>query len=81
LHKFLVPQRMDAIPPNVKTIRTVEKKREFIFKKSAFKEWKKDNDALFEDIMTHDFEYWKVNKVVTDKDDYGECEAVFRAYA
>ena len=44
LHKFMVPQRMDIIPPFNKKMRTIVKTREFKFAKSAFKEWKKDND-------------------------------------
>ena len=49
-------------------------------KKSAFKDWRKDNDQIFDDICTHDFEYWKVAKVCLDEEDYAEVELVFRAY-
>ena len=35
---------------------------------------------MLDDICTHDFEYWKVAKVVPDEEDYAEVELVIRAY-
>ena len=80
LHKFTVPQRTDPIPSFARKLKTVVKQRVFEMKKSAFKDWRKDNDQIFDDICTHDFEYWKVAKVCLDEEDYAEVELVFRAY-
>lgn len=75
-----MPKRVDPIPPFAKKIRTVVKKRIFKRDTSIFKDWRSDNDMLYEDIATHDFEYWKVAKVCTNEEDFEEVKIVIRAY-
>lgn len=54
LHQFLVPQRIDPIPENVKVIRTLVKVRKFERHNSVFKDWVEDNPTIISNCMDHD---------------------------
>lgn len=76
VHKEIVECRDEPVPPFCKAMKNTVKERAFDHANSVFRDWKPDNQAVYDKCLDHDFKVWKVHKFVKDPD---ELEAVKRA--
>ena len=69
IHKEIVDNREEAIPPFYKKLQNIQKERLYDHAKSVFRDWKPDTVAMINKCLEHDFKYWKTANFIKNPDD------------
>ena len=75
----MVRHRLEEVPRFKKKM-DAPKGRRFVKENSVFATWRLDDEALLAKCLAHDIKYWKVHKVVKDKEDYDNVCAVIEEH-
>lgn len=79
IHKDIVENRDEEIIPFFKKMKNVVKERYWDLSNSVFKDWRKDNESIYEKCLEHDFKFWKVPKFLKDPDELEEVKKIIKA--
>lgn len=79
MHSQMVRHRLEEVPKYVKTAE-LPKERRFIKENSVFSTWRLDDEFVLKRCLQHDQKYWKVHKVVKDKEDFDNVFAVIEEH-
>ena len=75
IHRDVIDNREEAIPPFFKKLQSKQKERLFDHAKSVFREWRPDTSATLAKCLENDVKYWKTANFCKNPD---EAEAVKR---
>lgn len=60
-------------------MKNVVKERYWDLSNSVYKDWRKDNEQIYEKCLEHDFKFWKVPKFLKDPDELEEVKKVIQS--
>jgi len=77
-HRDIVDLREESIPLFAKQLKNTVKERVYDHANSVFKDWIPDDAKAVDQMLKHDFTYWKVPRFVKDANEQESCKFIIK---